>query len=319
MNSRRPLSERVIAVRIDSRYAGKTVLQLLTGRFTYRDEAGWRECLQKGELCLEGQKALPDDLLQPGMTLEYRPETLQEPEADLHYSIVYEEPGFLVADKPGDLPVHPAGIFYAHTLWYLLTERYGAIYPVNRLDRETSGLLVVAKTPEYAAKLAESAMHKRYLALVFGKFRQEIDAKGTLVRDEASSVRRKRKFILNGTEGEFCRTLLAPEKIFESRTLVKAELFTGRMHQIRATLFSLGFPLVGDKLYGKDETFFIRRAKTGMLTEEDYRKLGMKRQALHAAELAFQHPETGKSLHFTSPLPSDFAGALRQAENGRNF
>ena len=300
-----PLSVRIIQTRIDRRDDGRSVLELLTRRFTYRDEAGWRERIAAGELFLDGVPARADDILRDGMTLEYRPTDIVEPEVDPHYSIVYEDAHFLVADKSGDLPVHPAGVFYKNTLWYLLTERYGAIHPVNRLDRETSGLVLIARDPETAAKLAATPMHKRYCALVFGEFTEPVDAEGCLVRDPASPVRRKRKFLLHGAAGEHCRTLLTPGGAAGPYSLVYAELETGRMHQIRATLCSLGFPLVGDKLYGPDETLFVKRAKTGSLSEDDYARLGMRRQALHAMELSFRHPVTGEELTLTSPLPED--------------
>ena len=306
-----PLHVRVIATRIDRRCHNWSVIQLLTTRFTYRDEAGWRERLAAGEFTIDGKPASPADILLEGMTLQYHPSDLQEPEVDLHYSVCYEDDALLVIDKSGDLPVHPAGVFYYHTLWYLLAEKYGTIHPVNRLDRETSGLLVVARTPDAAAKLAADSWQKEYFALVHGHFTEVMDAEGSLVRDTASPVRRKRKYIHGGTEGESCRTLLMPEQLFQTHSLVKAKLFTGRMHQIRATLYSLGYPLVGDKLYGVDDTLFIKRAKEGSLTEDDYQKLGMKRQALHSAVLTFRHPETGQEMTFHSPLPEDIRRACR--------
>jgi len=300
-----PLNVRIIRTRIDRRYDGKTVLELLTGRFTYRTETGWREKIAARELFLDGVPAQPDDILRSGMTLEYRPTDIVEPEVDLRYAIVYEDAHLLAVDKSGDLPMHPAGIFYRNTLWYLLSERFGPICPVNRLDRETSGLTLIARDPETAAKLAATPMRKRYCALVFGAFSEAVDATGCLVRDPASAIRRKRKFLLRGTAGELCRTQLTPGGQAGRYSLVFAELETGRMHQIRATLYSLGYPLVGDKLYGPDETLFVKRAKTGSLNEEDYAKLEMRRQALHAMELEFVHPATGKRLKLTSPMPDD--------------
>ncbi len=306
-----PLHTRVIATRIDHRYHNQTVIQLLTGRFTYRDETAWRERIAAGEFTIDGRTAAPDDILQDGMTLQYHPTDIQEPEVDPRYSICYEDRDLLVVDKSGDLPVHPAGVFYYHTLWYLLTERFGPIHPVNRLDRETSGLLVITRNPESAAQLASGSWEKEYFALVHGSFTEPIDAAGTLIKDTASPIRRKRKYIHGGTEGESCRTLLEPEKSCGPYTLVKAKLFTGRMHQIRATLFSLGYPMVGDKLYGVDETLFIKRAKLGSLTAEDFQKLGMKRQALHAAKISLPHPATGEKLTFQSPLPEDMVQAMQ--------
>ncbi len=306
-----PLHVRVIATRIDRRCHNWSVLQLLTTRFTYRDEAGWRERIAAGEFTIDGTPASPDDILQEGMTLQYHPSDLQEPEVDPTYRICYEDDALLIIDKSGDLPVHPAGVFYYHTLWYLLAEKYGTIHPVNRLDRETSGLLAVARTPEAAAKLAAESWEKEYFALVCGQFTEVIDAAGSLVKDTESAVRRKRKYIHGGTEGESCRTLLTPEQLFPAHSLVKAKLFTGRMHQIRATLYSLGYPLAGDKLYGVADSLFIKRAKTGSLDEADYQKLGMKRQALHSAKLSFRHPVTGEEMTFTSPLPEDMSRACK--------
>ena len=310
-----PLHTRIIATHIDRRYHNWTVLQLLTTRFTYRDESGWRERLAAGEFTIDGRTASPDDILLEGMTLQYHPTDLLEPEVDPSYKITYEDEDLLVVDKSGDLPVHPAGVFYYHTLWYLLSEKFGTIHPVNRLDRETSGLLVIARNPEAAAKLASDNWQKEYFALVFGRFTESLDAAGALVKDTASPVRRKRKYLHGSNDGELCRTLLQPEKIFAARTLVKARLFTGRMHQIRATLFSLGYPMVGDKLYGVDDSLFIKRAKEGKLSPEDYQRLGMKRQALHSARLTFRHPRSGKELVFTSPLPEDMQQAIGSASN----
>lgn len=305
-----PLHVRVIASRIDQRYHQWTVLRFLTHRFTYRDEAGWRERLAAGEFTLDGRTAAPDDVLLNGMTLQYHPSDLQEPEVDPSYQIVYEDPDLLVVDKSGDLPVHPAGVFYYHTLWYLLTERFGTVHPVNRLDRETSGLIVFARNPETAAKLAATPWRKEYFAIVFGAFTSPLDAEGALVRDDASPIRRKRKYIHGGTGGESCRTILTPVQTMGPCSLVKAELLTGRMHQIRATLFSLGYPMAGDKLYGPDESLFIKRAKTGRLSEDDYRRLGMKRQALHAAGIQFPHPVSGENLALTSSIPADMQEML---------
>jgi len=100
------------------------------------------------------------------------PRGLEEPPVDLNYSIIYEDEHILVINKSGDLPCHPAGPFFKHTLWHHVSERYGKIYLINRLDRETSGLLIAARSPEDVGKFSKqtAAMEKEYRALVFGDF-----------------------------------------------------------------------------------------------------------------------------------------------------
>lgn len=310
-----PLEERVISSTIGPDCAGAAVLDYLARRFTYRDRDAWGERLAAGELRLNGIPARPDDVLAANDVLSYHPGILPEPPVDAAYRIAYEDDVLLVVDKPGDLPTHPAGAFYRHTLWFMLTSRFGPIHPVNRLDRETSGLLIVAKDARTAARMAKTAVEKSYLALVFGDFAVPVDADGFLIPDAASAVRKKRRFVFvppdpapDGTQT--ASTRLEPVKRHDNWTLVRAMPRTGRMHQIRATLCSLGFPLVGDKLYGPDDQLFLK-IRDDRFTDDDRRRLIMPRQALHAAQLRFRHPVSGETIEVASPLPEDFPPVFR--------
>ena len=158
-------------------------------------------------------------------------------------------------------------------------------------------------------------VHKEYLALVTGDFRGRVHAEGFLVHDRASAVAKKKRFVFAGSPeaagaasdptAETAVTDLVEEShVPPDMTLVRAILGTGRQHQVRATLHSLGFPLAGDKLYGPDERLFLK-IKDGALTAEDMRLLRFPRQALHAAVLEFRHPFTGERLRFESPFPDD--------------
>ena len=301
-----PLDIRVIRSRIRPSEAGVALIDHLVRRFTYRDRENWLQRIAAGELLIDGTTAAPDSLLTAGMTLEYRPTDIREPEVDTGYSICYEDDLLLVVDKPGNLPTHPSGIFYTHTLWYLLTKRFGPIHLVNRLDRETSGLLLAAKDPRTAAKLARAVKEKTYLALVAGRMTEPIDADGYLI-PAGSVVRKKRAFVRElppGISGETARTRLEPVMTGNGLSLIRATLETGRMHQIRATCCSLGYPLAGDKLYGVDETCYLR-LRHGPLPPEDLARLQMPRQALHAARLRFIHPGHGGECDLFSPLPPD--------------
>ncbi len=300
--------ERIISCRIDERFAAYCLIDFLTERFTYRTREEWLERIAAGELAFDGAAALPETVLEPGMTLHYRPGDLPEPPVRSDYKILFEDKWLIVIDKPGNLPVHPAGIFFKHTLWYILRQQYGAIHFVNRLDRETSGIVIAAREPRTAGLLAKAGFAKEYLALAEGRFEVPADADGFLIPDTASRVRKKRRWVKilpPDIRGESARTILTPVICGDELSLVKAVPVTGRMHQIRATLYSLGYPLAGDKLYGYDDTLYLKQ-RTDSIAPEEFVRLRMRRQALHAGKVQFAHPVTGRPVECRSPLPDDF-------------
>lgn len=187
-----PLECRVVKSIISANDAGKSLLELLTGRFSYHSGSEWRNIIDRGLITLNGVKAFPEAILTKGDILEYHVADIAEPEVDASYAVLYEDADILAVDKSGDLPCHPAGPFYRNTLWFILKKRYGEVFPVNRLDRETSGIVLWAKNSSAASLLAAqlASMRKRYVALVHGKFTKEIDASGFLERDNASIVRK---------------------------------------------------------------------------------------------------------------------------------
>lgn len=296
---------------------GKRLDVWLGERFTYHSRNAWQNLIKTGGILLNGKKSRCSAKLRKGDKISFIPDKA-EPLVDLNYSIVFEDEYFMVVNKSGNLPCHPAGPFFQNTLWFQLFARDDGkhkIFLVGRLDRETSGLVIVAKDSVTAAKFADMMnsrmlFRKKYIAIVFGVFPESIHAKGFLIPDVSSEIRKKRRFIQenefkgNNEEAEFSETFLKRLDGNDRFSIVEAELVTGRMHQIRATLFSLGFPLLGDKIYGADETAYIRFIHDQM-TDGDFEKLGMARQALHSASLEFHHPVSGKLMSFTSPLPED--------------
>ncbi|ADH84864.1 RluA family pseudouridine synthase [Desulfurivibrio alkaliphilus] len=315
--------ERVCAVRVEAGQAGGTVLDFVAGRFTYLTREQWQQELVDGRLRVNGEPVPPERLLAAADRVSYRGRELAEPPVASHFSVVYEDDDLLVVNKPAPLPCHPGGRYFRHTLWRLLQERCGVPKPllVNRLDRETSGLVVVAKKRAAARDCArqwqEQQVEKRYLVLVEGEFPLGAQAvAGFLAPDPASLVRKKSRFFPADQAAPAgavsCATAFRLLALQGGISLLEARPLTGRCHQIRATLCSLGFPVVGDKIYGLDEELFLRFL-ADRLSSDDRRRLRLPRQALHSAGLKMRHPADHRPLEFTCPLPPEMAGLLPQA------
>ncbi len=311
--------QRKIAVRIHPREAGIRVIDFLSGRFRYQSRVEWLRDIEAGRIRLNENPVSAEFPLAPEDILSYHPPEHLEPQVNPDYEIVYRDDAILVINKPGNLPCHPGGRYFAHTLWGLLMEREDlkSIHFVHRLDRETSGLVLIAKDSETAricqAQFEAGTVRKVYQVLVEGNFPSEPRiAEGYLRPDTDSPVRKKRRFVssigkeTNSAAAQHCRTRFRLLKRHGQISLVEARPDTGRLHQIRATLSSMGYPVVGDKLYGVDDTLFLRFIDD-RLTPEDRIRLRVDRQALHASELGFRHPRTGAQLLYQIPIPLDMA------------
>lgn len=223
-----------------------------------------------------------------------------DPPVNVDIRWVYENEHFMVIDKPADLPVHSSGSYLWHTLeTFLKRHRPGnTIHLVSRLDRETSGLVLVAKDAKTAAVLGKRKKRKLYHVLVEGIFPEgRWCAVGEIHRTNEPPVYSMRRLYHAQLLSECPETLssdrgaatwfeaIAPGP-WSNTTLLKAELVTGRTHQIRASLATLGYPVIGDKIYHTDPERFLR-FREDTLTEDDKRALRLPNQALRAVELAF--------------------------------
>lgn len=312
-------NERIIRSVIPPEYAGTRLDRYLAGRFTYYSRNQWEQMIKEGNIRLNGQKFRPAKILHGGETLEFiPPETAAEPPVNTNFQILLETEDFLAVNKPPNLPVHPSGCYFNNTLSMLLREQYGIVHPVNRLDRETSGITLFAKQPKAAGKLADLfLMHdpeKVYIALVYGTFPDTLHAKGYLSQEIDCIVRKKRRYTPEdpgNVEKETAETLFRCLGTDGDISAVECTLKTGRLHQIRATLCSSGFPLIGDKMYGPDPAIFLRYIDDTM-SDADRTLLRLDHQALHAASLCFVSPFTGEEIFLKAPMPDDMAQLTEQ-------
>lgn len=241
--------------------------------------------------------------------------------------IVLETDDFLLADKPAPLLSHPTRPGPEPTLWHWLRERYPnqPLALVNRLDRETSGLVLVAQHPAAASALGKMTMRrtiaKTYLAICSGAPPAPsgiVDAPiDRLSRHSPQPIHLKRGIHPDGEPAVTRYTVLAKRRHPQIGpiTLIRVEPQTGRLHQIRVHLASLGCPLVGDKLYGPDETLYLEIIQQGW-TERHQRLLLIHRHALHAASISFDWH--GERIVAASPLPLDLSELWDAAQADEN-
>jgi 23S rRNA pseudouridine1911/1915/1917 synthase len=293
----------VTRLRVPDAAAGERLDRFLAGLSEIGSRAVAERLLSGGGVLVDGRVRPKSHKLGGGEELEFEPpaarSSILEPQA-MDLVVPYEDEHLLVVDKPAGLVVHPAPGHAKGTLVHglLAYDVEGGEEPerpgiVHRLDRDTSGLLVVARSPEAHRRLQEQVqareMTREYLALVVGRPRSRrgtIDA--PIGRDRHDALRRS----LDTDAPREALTHFEVEELLRRHSLLRVRLETGRTHQIRVHLAAIDLPVAGDAVYGRAG------------------ELGLERQFLHAARLAFSHPVTGERVDLSSPLPADLAAAL---------
>ncbi|MDI6870084.1 MAG: RluA family pseudouridine synthase [Bacillota bacterium] len=264
--------------------------------------------IEGGELTVNGHPGRPSLRLSGGELIAYTippPEPATAEPEDLPLDILYEDEDLIVIDKPRGMVVHPAAGNRRGTLVNAVLAHAGTLSGVggvarpgivHRLDKDTSGVMVVAKNDSahlaLAAQFKAHSIDRRYLALIKGHLPTP---EGTVSGNIGRHPRHRKKMAVVQTGGKPAVTHWRVIEEFPGYTLIEARLETGRTHQIRVHLSHIGHPVAGDPVYG---------GKAG--------ELNLQGQALHAAVLAFRHPRTGKKLAFRTVPPSDFQAALTQ-------
>jgi 23S rRNA pseudouridine1911/1915/1917 synthase len=273
--------------------------------------------IEDGQVLLEGRPARASARLRPGQTISIHvpPPTPATPEPeDIPLDVVFEDAHLVVLNKPAGLVVHPGAGRPHGTLVNALLRHVrdlsgvgGVLRPgiVHRLDRGTSGLLVVAKDDEthrsLARQFAGRSVEKEYEALVLGIPAAKA---GTIATPIGRDPVHRRKMSIRAPRGREARSDYHVVAAFDGAAHLRVRIHTGRTHQIRVHLASIGHPVAGDATYGGTRTPSSRRAAAREAL------LSLRRPALHAARLAFVHPSTGERLSFTAPLPPDMMAVL---------
>lgn len=271
-----------------------------------------KKLFESGEVKVNGKEVRASYKLKMGDEI-----TLSVPEAkkldveaqDIPLDIVYEDSDVLVINKERGMVVHPAAGNEDSTLVNALMHHCGdnlsgingVLRPgiVHRIDKDTTGLLVVAKNDKahqsLTDQLADRSLSRTYFAIVHGNIKEDnLTVNAPIARD----TKDRKKMAIARKDGREAVTHITVLERFGKYTLIRCKLETGRTHQIRVHVKSIGHPILGDKTYG--------------LKKEEYSLVG---QLLHAGEIGFIHPETGEMVSFSAPLPEDFSDTLEKIRN----
>ena len=301
---------------VHSEQGGQRLDRFLASHLSDMSRTHIQSLIEEGRVLVDGAATKPSHRIELGatVTIEIPPVPLPGvgPE-EIPLEILYQDVDIAVLNKPAGMIVHPGAGADSGTLVAALLHRFGGMEGlstvggplrpgiVHRLDKGTSGVIVIAKTNEAHLRMIEEFRERRvektYLALLHGKLKGEA---GSIDLPVARDLKRRSRMTARRREGREARTDWRVRLRIENFTFVEADLHTGRTHQIRVHFSTLGCPVVGDTLYGAP-----RQERIGAAL---LRSLG--RNFLHAARIAFVHPRTGKPMEARAPLPADLASYL---------
>jgi 23S rRNA pseudouridine1911/1915/1917 synthase len=292
--------------RVPHHRANVPLLEYLAARFTYHSAREWEELIGDGRVLVDGLPGTPGQIVLSECEVAYLPEPFVEPQADLHYRVVYEDEWLLGVDKPGNLLVHRAGKAVAGNLIALIragacSRQWPDAVAINRLDRETSGVVLVAKRAAFVRPVTGSLRRgdacKLYRAVVQCRRAPEegiVDA--PVGHDPQAQESYRYAVVAEG--GREARSVVEKfERLDECHGVLTLRAVTGRTHQLRVHCAHIGCPIIGDRLYG------VNRGSEG---QGPY----LHRQALHCTRTSFFHPYLCRMVSVEAPLAADMAALI---------
>jgi 23S rRNA pseudouridine1911/1915/1917 synthase len=272
------------------------VLSYLTATRLHSTKQEWAARIDRGEVEVEGTRVRYDEILHPGQTVVWHRPPWDEAPVPTNFDILHEDESIVVINKPSGLPTMPAGGFLDHTLLSLVRERYPEASPLHRLGRHTSGLVLFARTPTAASRLARAwrdhEVKKTYRALGLGTTRAEVFVIDVPIGPVPHPVLGSVQAASDGGKPSHSVAIVLEQR--HDSSLFSVEIATGRPHQIRIHMAWAGHPLVGDSLY---EAGGGLKPHPGLPGDGGY--------LLHAERLQFTHPDSGKRVTMTATPPPE--------------
>ena len=310
------MSEPVTRVAVGRRDEGKRLDRFLHERIPGLSRTRIQTAIRERVELSWGVRPRPATPVRGGGEVRIEHRRLAETPIDLGIPILATGPGWLAVDKPARIPVHPVNQVLENSLIRMLRRQVGdsALRLVHRLDSETTGVLLVARDVPTSRRLSgaffDGRVHKEYLALVAGDVRPEAGR----IDQPIGPARESRVWIrLEAGHGKPATTDWRVERRFGVATLLRLFPATGRRHQLRVHLAALGHPILGDVLYGRTDSEYLRLVRGEAAAR---RASGPERHLLHCARLGFPDPEGGPRIEVEAPLPPDFLAEAARLASG---
>ncbi len=317
-----PISEQIYKFTVSEQDSGLRADIVLFRLLPNHSRAQIKKLIESQNVLLNGGGLKASSRLTVGQELSVKipsPEKIEASPEDIPISVIYEDQSIIVVNKPANLVVHPGAGVNRGTLVNAILFRCrdlgsigGKIRPgiVHRLDKDTSGVMVIAKNDASHNSLVEQfkarEVKKSYLALVYGNLKVE---SGCFESEIGRHPVKRIKMSSKSRSGRKAITKWIVERRFGIATLVNVEPMTGRTHQIRVHFSENGHPIIGDKVYGTKRQKINLIGNSGNIID---------RQALHAEKLGFKHPINNEYIEFTAPLPYDIKSAIEKLDTERN-